>query len=504
MGDTSGQITDRAISYGRRLGDLARERPADAGLVFVERAGGEQTLTWSELEARSNRVARLLEERGVSQGAWLVVGLPNSPEHIVSTLAGWKLGACVLPVSARLPAAERDGLLDLAAPTLVVSVWDDLDWPNLARTGLESADALSDETLPDRIPHPGKAVGSGGSTGRSKIIIDPRPWAAEPGDTFKGLGGGVGMAPGRDVLIPGPLYHNAPYCWTHWSLFEGLKVVVMEKFDAELALDLIERHRVGWAQLVPTTMQRMLRVPDVERRDLSSLQAIMHTAAPCPPWVKRGWIELIGAEKILEAFGATEAIGATIIRGDEWLEREGSVGRPAGCVLRILDDEGRELPCGEVGEIYMRLESGEAPAYEYRGAPPAPATADGFVTVGDMGWLDEDGYLFLADRRTDLIITGGANVYPHEVEAVIGEHPGVADVAVIGLQDREWGKRVHAVLSATDPADPPSAAELDLFCRDRLVSYKVPKSYEVLIDFPRDEAGKIRRSALAAERRETT
>ena len=274
----------------------------------------------------------------------------------------------------------------------------------------------------------------------------------------------------------------------------------MERFDAELALDLVERHGVEWMQLVPTMMLRMLRVPGVEDRDLSSIEAFMHTAAPCPPWVKRGWIDLIGGERIYEAFGATEAIGATIIRGDEWLEHEGSVGRPVAAEARILDEQGDQVPTGTVGEIHMRLESGEPPAYEYRGAAPAPATPDGFVTVGDLGWVDGDGYVFLADRRTDLIIAGGANIYPFEVEAVLSGHPSIVDVAVIGLPDDEWGKRVHAVVQPTDPQAPPEADVLEAYCRDHLVSYKVPRSFEVVEEFPRNEAGKIRRSALVAER----
>jgi bile acid-coenzyme A ligase len=308
------------------------------------------------------------------------------------------------------------------------------------------------------------------------------------------------MASGQTVLIPGPLYHNAPYCWSHWALFEGSKVVLMERFDAQRALGLIERHRIGWLQLVPTMMQRMLQVPDVGTRDLTSIEAFMHTAAPCPPWVKRGWIDLIGGERIYEAFGATEAIGGTIIRGDEWLQHEGSVGRPVGAELRILDEQGNQVPTGEIGEIHTRLESGAPPDYEYRGAPPAASTPDGFVTVGDLGWVDEDGYLFLADRRTDLIISGGANIYPFEVEAVLSSYPGVEDVAVIGLPDEEWGKRVHAVVQPADRSDPPDPAALDAFCREHLVSYKVPRTFETIDALPRNQAGKIRRSALVQER----
>ena len=499
MGDVAGPIPPDAISYGRRLGDLARERPDALALVFARRDGTERRHSWRELDRASNRIARLLATHGLGQGDWLVIGLFNRPEHALATLAGWKLGACVLPLSARLPPAERDGLLALADPALVLADWEPAGRPQLGLADLDRARGLDPGPLPDRISHPGKAVGSGGSTGRPKIIIDPRPWAAEPGDTFRGLGGRVGMSEGQNVLIPGPLYHNAPYCWSHWALFEGSTVVLMERFDAELALDLLERHRIGWTTLVPTMMLRMARVEGFEERDLSALEGLMHTAAPCPAWVKRRWMDLVGPDKVFEAFGATEAIGTTIIRGDEWLAHEGSVGRPVGCEVRVLDEAGRDLPTGEVGELYFRLASGAPPDYEYRGSPPAPVTPDGFVTVGDLGWVDEEGYVFPADRRTDLIISGGANIYPREVEAILTEHPQVRDVAVIGLPDDEWSQRVHAVILAVEGTSPPTA-ELEAFCRSRLVSYKVPKSFELIPDFPRDESGKIRRATLTAAR----
>ena len=499
MGDVAGPIPPDAISYGRRLGDLARERPDALALVFARRDGTQRRHSWRELDRASNRIARLLATHGLGQGDWLVIGLFNRPEHTLATLAGWKLGACVLPLSARLPPAERDGLLALADPALVLADWEPASRPQLGLADLDRARGLDPGPLPDRISHPGKAVGSGGSTGRPKIIIDPRPWAAEPGDTFRGLGGRVGMREGQNVLIPGPLYHNAPYCWSHWALFEGSTVVLMERFDAELALDLLERHRIGWTTLVPTMMLRMARVEGFERRDLSTLDGLMHTAAPCPPWVKRRWLDLVGPEKVFEAFGATEAIGTTMIRGDEWLAHEGSVGRPVGCEVRVLDEAGRDLPTGEVGELYFRLASGAPPDYEYRGSPPAPVTPDGFVTVGDLGWVDEEGYVFPADRRTDLIISGGANVYPREVEAVLTEHPQIRDVAVIGLPDDEWGQRIHAVILPVEGTSPPTA-ELEAFCRTRLVSYKIPKSFELVPDFPRDPSGKIRRATLTAAR----
>src|SRR4051812_42925352 len=196
------------------------------------------------------------------------------------------------------------------------------------------------------------------------------------------------------------------------GLWLGQTVILMQRFDAAHVLDLIERQRVTFAALVPTAMGRVLRQPDIQLRDLSSLQVLFHSAGPCPPWVKRGWLALLGPEKVIEGYGATESPGNAIIRGDEWLAHPGSVGRPAATDIRILDEAGRDLPPGEVGDIYLRRHGRHGPDSYYIGAPPAKQTPDGFTSVGDLGWLDADGYLYLADRRTDLIISGGANVYP--------------------------------------------------------------------------------------------
>jgi bile acid-coenzyme A ligase len=486
------------ISYGRRLSMLAAEHPDKPALIFSPVEGAERIVTWGELDRASNRAARLFADRGVDDRSLVVVGLPNGPEHYVATFAAWKLGALVLPLKATLPGRERDQILETGAPALVVADWEGIAFPLLTVADLRRADEYSNAPLPDVVPHPGKSIGSGGSTGRSKIIVDPKPLARVP--LGPGEVGNAGLRNGQVQLIAGPLYHNSPFSWGHFGLFEDHTLVLMERFDAARALDLIERHRVNFAFLAPTMMKRMIEVPGVHARDLSSIEAIFQTAAPCPPWLKRAWIALIGGEKLHEGFGSTEAIGHTNIRGDEWLRHPGSVGRPpADCELRILDEDFREVPQGEVGEIFFRLRDPE-PTYYYIGSPPVKTSPDGFKSVGDMGWVDEDSYLYLADRRVDLIISGGANVYPAEVEAALTEHPGVSDVAVIGLPDADMGKTVHAVVQPRDPANPPAVADLDVHCRKRLASYKVPRSYEFVDGLPRDDTGKIRRSAMAAER----
>jgi bile acid-coenzyme A ligase len=490
------------VSYGRRISTLAAERGDQTAIVFVPEQGDERNISWAELDRGSNQVARLLAEHGVGQGSTVVVAVGNRPEHFAVAYAAWKLGALLLTLRPQLPAPERDALLEIAQPAVVVADWEGVRHPLLTRVDLTRAEVYSDDPLPDRLSNPGKALGSGGSTGRPKMIVKPGPWAVPPGALLAGFDP-LGLRAGGIQLIVSPLYHEIGFNSSHFSLFEGLRIVVMEHFDAARAVELIERHRVTIILMAPIMMQRMAALTDIRERDLSSLVGITHAGAPCAPWLKRFWIDLIGAEKVHEIFGGTENNGYIYIRGDEWLERPGTLGKPYNCEIRILDEERAVVPSGQVGEIFMKNVTVPGPPFEYRGAPPAPTTPDGFTSLGDLGWLDEDGYLFLADRRVDLIITGGANVYAAEVEMAISEHPEIDDVAVIGLPDPEWGKRVHAIIQPRDIASPPSEAELKAHCRERLAAYKAPKSYEFVRQLPRTEAGKLRRSALVTERVDT-
>ena len=219
-----------------------------------------------------------------------------------------------------------------------------------------------------------------------------------------------------------------------------------------------------------------------------------------PPSLVHRWVELVGPERLIMAYGMTEGLGLAVLRDDEWMNHQGSVGRGfRETELRILDAEGRDVPTGELGEIYLRSPMYEG--YEYLGgAPMLRGTEDGFQTAGDMGYLDADGYLYLVDRRVDLIITGGANVFPAEVECALIDHPAIADVVVIGLRDPEWGRRVHAIVQPADPAAPPSAEDVIGYAKDRLAPYKVPKTVEVVDAIPRSEATKVSRGALVDAR----
>ena len=462
------------VSFGQRLTDLAQKHGDSAPAITLARQDGtEDSLSWAGLECWSNRTARLLASKGVDAGTMVCIGIWNNLEHYAAAYGAWKLGACTLPLSPRMPDIEFDGI-----------------------TALRHAGPFADTPLPDITAHPGKAIASGGSTGRSKIIVDPNPWARIPGARPNH---GTAFRTGQNQLVAGPRYHNSPFSWGHSGLFDEHHLVVLERFDAARAVAMIEKHRCQFMFLAPTMMQRIVRLPDITPEKLASIECVYQTAAPCPPWLKRRWMELTAPEKLMEGFGASEAVGSCRIRGDEWLLHPGSVGRPVNAELKILDEAFNELPQGEVGEIFMRPHTHPAPTYRYIGAPPAKATPDGFISVGDMGFIDPEGYVFLSDRRVDLIIRGGANIYPAEVEAALSEHPDVADVAVVGIPDDELGKTVHAIVEprlGTKPDEP----ALRAWMRERLTAYKMPQAYEFMTTLPRDQSGKIRRSQLAQER----
>lgn len=481
------------VTYGRRLTQLAEANPDGCALVFAADDGGERIVTWRELDALAAKAAHLLDTFGAGPGRTVAIGLPNCVEHIAVTWGAWKAGATVVPIRHDLPSWERNRLLAVVEPVVAVARWPD---------AVDVTDALHSSGpafVGDRLSNPARAIASGGSTGQPKLIRTPAPAAGVPG-ALGAMAARLGWAPGQVRLIPGPLYHMSPFVMAFSGVFEAMPLVVMERFEAGRALDLIGRHRVEHSLMVPTMLYRMAREPGVTSRDLSSIVSIVSGGAKLAPWLWRAWIDLLGAERVWEAYGATEAHGNTYIRGDEWLSHPGSVGRPQATILRICDDSGREVAPGTIGEIYMRPEGFEGPTFEYVGAAAPRRTGDGLVSVGDLGWVDDEGYLFVADRRVDMVVTGGANVFPAEVEAALSEHTGVADVAVIGLPDDEWGTRVHAIVEPRDGGAPPAEHELAAHARARLAPYKVPKSFEMVERLPRNDVGKLMRAALVEAR----
>ena len=476
------------LSYSRAIADNAARQPDRIAITC-----GDESITWAEFEARTNRLARAFAALGVTEDSFVTIGLPNSIGFFEACVATWKLGATPQPISYRLPDRERQAIVELAESSLVVGALPEAH-PNrqVVPIGYEADPSLDDSQLEDIIAKRWKAPTSGGSTGRPKLIV-----AADPGVTNTEA---PGMGQRRDgvAFIPGPLYHNAPFSFAASALMHGNHVVILAKFEAEATLAAIDKHGPDWMLLVPTMMQRITRLPDEvrDRYNVDSLQTVWHMASPCPPWLKEAWCTWLGGEKIFELYAGTEAQSVTIIRGDEWMAHRGSVGKVVGGEMRIQDpDTYAVLPAGEIGEVFMRTGS-DRKSYEYIGAE-ARVSPDGWESLGDMGYMDEDGYLYLADRRSDMILSGGANIYPAEIESAIDEHPSVISCAAIGLPDEDLGNRIHAVVQVSAPI---TADEMSKFLADRLVRYKIPRTYDFVDFVVRDDAGKVRRSALRDER----
>jgi bile acid-coenzyme A ligase len=465
-----------AVSYGERLRRLTADDPDAPAFVFEE-----TTLSRAALDTGSNRIARALAEEGVREGDLVSLVLPNGLELLTGMMAAWKLGAVPNPVHPRLAEAERAAILARAQPAFVVTE----DW---------SPDPdLSDAPLPDRTPPNERALASGGSTGLPKLIIPSNPGVYDPDHPSRLFHAH------RAVLVPGPLHHAVPFSAAWQAFFGGAFAVVMPRFDAAECLRLIEAHRIDRICVVPTMMLRIWRLPEPERlaRDVGSLRFVLTGGAPCPAWLMRAWIEWLGPSVMHEAFGPSERIGGTVIDGHEWLAHPGSVGRVTHGSIQIRHpDTGVELPTGEVGEIWLLPATGPGSTYRYVGAESNRA-ADGWESVGDMGRLDADGYLHLADRRTDMILIGARNVYPAEVEAALESHPDVLSAAVIGLPDADLGSRIHALVETRGSLEPETLRD---HVASRLARWKVPHDIERVETPLRDDAGKVRRSALRAAR----
>ncbi len=458
---------------------------------FITQDG--RTLSRAAFDEWSNGVAHELRARDVAPGDFVTIALPNCLEYFAAAFAIWKAGAIPQPVSHMLPRREIDAIINLVGPKLVLG---DIEaaTASLSRAEIANTPGNADPVPDVPIARYWKAMTSGGSTGRPKVIVDHMEAEVDPDGSY------IGQPNNGVILNPGPLYHNAPFSVTFFALFHGNHVVSTERFDAETSIALIDQHKVQWVTMVPTMMQRIWNLPEETRTkyDLSSLQALLHLAAPCPPWLKENWINWIGPERVFELYGGTERQGVTIISGTEWLERRGSVGKVVpGFEMKIFDENGRECPPGEVGEIFFLPEEGRGTTYHYIGAEPK-AKGD-WESIGDLGWVDEDGYLYLADRRTDLIVSGGANIYPAEVEAALDAHPNILSSAVIGLPHEDLGQAAHAIIQVQPNANP-TEDDLKAFLAEEIVRYKIPRSFE-FVGYPiRDDAGKVRRSQLRDER----
>ncbi len=474
--------------------DMARLHP-DSQAVTI---GDAITLTWGELDRQTNQVGRLLAVKGVQSGDFVTIALPTGVKAVEAIIATIKIGATPNVISARLPAPERQKIIELVDPRIVIDESGEqlTDHPVVPGWD-EERDHYSTDELPEVISPVYKAPTSGGSTGRPKIILSGSPAVID--DSPDALIRRIGFPTEGVILFPGPISHNTAQMGLLIGLALKNHVILEERFDPELTLRLIDRHKVQFAVLVPTMMNRISRLPaDVrEKYRLSSLKLLQHNAGSCPPDLKREWIERLGPDRLYENYTSTEQVAMTMVSGTDWLARPGTVGRTVVGEIEVRDEDGQKCPPGEVGTIWMRRLEGVPRTFSYKGQE-TPEPVDGWETVGDLGTMDADGFLFLADRRVDMIISGGANIYPAEVEAVISSHPSVVESVVVGIPDYDMGQLVHAIV--TVDCDGLEEAELDAYVRARLAGYKCPRTYEFTSVALRDEAGKVRRQSLREER----
>jgi long-chain acyl-CoA synthetase len=491
------------------------QNAADSAAVIV----GPETVTYAELEERSSRLARGLRSRGLAEGDHIAILMENNSAFLEVAWAAQRSGLHYTAINTHLRPAEVQYVLDdCGAVALVTSqklagLAGGLDLSRVSVrlsaagevAGFERyeevlAGAVSTSPLAEREGR--EMLYSSGTTGRPKGVRKLLPGtafgdpAAAPVQVAQGIAA-QGFGPGSVYLSPAPLYHSAPLVYSMAMHRVGAAVVMMEQFDPRECLELIERHRVTHAQFVPTMFVRMLRLPagERERYDTSSLRVVLHAAAPCPIAVKRQMLDWWGPI-IHEYYAGTEDIGNTFITAQEWLEHPGSVGRPM-TECHIVGEDGTELPPGKAGVVYF---AGGRP-FEYHNDPAKTASISnekGWRTLGDVGYLDDDGYLYLTDRQAHMIISGGVNIYPQEAENVLAGHPAVADVAVIGVPDAEMGEAVKAVVQTADPAaaGPELAAELIAYCRGELASYKCPRSVDFTDELPREPNGKLYKRRL--------
>jgi bile acid-coenzyme A ligase len=471
---------------GTQFSLLAEQSPDEPAVTCEGR-----TLTRRELDTSTNRLARAYAELGVRQGDYVSIVLPNSIEWIQAALAAWKLGAIPQPLSARLPDAELEGLLELKPRALLVGRDDPRGMIPSVPGDFTPDSGLSDAPLPEAVSPTWKALGSGGSTGRPKLI--------EAGGDSRFPGALVGLTTGAQdddtQLIAVPLSHNTGMSTATVGLLMRQHLVLMPRFDAPEFLRLVTEHHVDFIIAVPTIMQRLLPVyrADPGAYDLSSIRRLWHVGAACPPAVKEAWIDLLGPDVVWELYGGTELQAMTFVSGAQWLEHRGSVGVVVAGEMKVLDDDGNECPPGVVGEIYMRPLPGSAPTYRYVGA--TAKSRDGWDSLGDLGYFDSDGFLYLNDRRVDMFTVGGRNVYPAEIESALAEHPNVLSCLVVGVPDDDIGQVPYAIVQA----DGLDEAAVIAFLAERIARYKVPRTVEFIETPLRDDAGKARRSAVRDE-----
>jgi fatty-acyl-CoA synthase len=500
----------------REHADATPDKPA----VIIHPAG--TVVTFAELEARANQLAHHFRRAGLAEGETVAVLMENN-EHLHAVMwAARRSGLYYTVVNTHLTPPEAAYIIDNCGakaiissqamrkvceglaehlpnglPDLLMIADDDLDgWQRYPECVADHPTTpIADEIEGDLLQY------SSGTTGRPKGIRRELPHVspAEAPNLVSALLMAIQMTKDSVYLSPAPLYHTAPCLWSMSAQAMGATTVVMSKFDPEQALEAIQRYRVTSGQFVPVMFVRMLKLPEDVRNsyDVSSVRRVVHAAAPCPVEIKKQMIDWWGP-KVDEYYSSSEGAGITFISAEDWLKRPGSVGKPLLGVAHVLDEDGQEVPVGQAGQIYFDM--GDM-AFVYHNDPKKTAESregHGWVTVGDVGYLDEDGYMFLTDRKHHMIISGGVNIYPQEAENMLVTHPKVLDAAVFGIPDDEMGQSVKGVVQTVDPADATEefGEELMAWLRERLAHYKCPRSLSFELQLPRTETGKMFKQEL--------
>jgi long-chain acyl-CoA synthetase len=500
-----------AAAGGMGLAVTARHHPLRPALI-----AGTQTRTFAELNARCNQLARVLRRHGLKDGDAVALVCSNRPEFAEAVYAAQRSGLRITPINWHLTAEEIAYIVsDCEARALIAEVQFASSAAEAGRGspnasvrlaiggvigGFEPYEAAlaaePDHDLED--PTLGQVMFyTSGTTGRPKGVWRPNRTPQEADTLLRDRYEYFRYQEGQDSnLVTGPLYHGGPFAYSlTMPLSVGVGTVVMDRWGSEDALRLIEQHRITHTHMVPIMFHRLLELPESVRRryDLSSLRVVVHGAAPCPVETKRSMMQWLGPI-VYEYYGATEG-RATFIDPIEWLRKPGSVGRPNGGHVDIQDSEGNRVPPGVVGTVYLRAPDSARFEYFKDGEKTSSVYRGDRFTVGDMGYIDDDGYLFLTARTAEVIISGGVNIYPAEVDGVLLGHPVVADVATVGVPNREWGEEVKSVVILRPGVRPDTelARELADYVRANLAHYKCPRSIDFAVDLPRDDNGKIYR-----------
>lgn len=492
---------------------------AQGGRIAITDGHGEET--WRDLDERVNRMVSALRRRGLQPGATVVVLAGNQRETVEVILACMHGGWLVVPVNRHWVAEELAYVIDDTDADAVIAAEPYLEVAGAAlltacrpsiriaissgpQNGFERLEDLLESGDSSEITDPrfgGPMFYTSGTTGRPKGVRSRLNNLGGPAEEWHSIGEGIGASigvtgPGAVLLLTGPIYHSVQWVYTFGSLLNGSSVVMQPHFDPAQVLSDIDDHQVTHIHLVPTQMIRLLRLDEATRSAFrgTSLRRVFHGAASCPEWVKRAMIDWWGPV-VTEYYGGTEAGFLTSISSEEWLERPGSVGRPGpNAELTIVGETGEAQPPREPGLIHFRNLTGND--FSYHKAEDKTARAHptpGVGTLGDIGWVDEEGYLYLSDRQIDMIVSGGVNIYPAEIERALSEHPAVADLAAIGIPDEEMGESVAAVIETVGhlPLDDALIADLETYCRSRLAGYKCPRTWLAVDQLPRNEIGKV-------------